>query len=256
MKRLDNSADMEIRRLSLDPAPLTPEPPTPTEPPAAVCPEAPCYPPPALPSPASPAGASWVMSGEDEGVSVSGTSASLIDSKKNWTPGIWANYLVYLRIDDRDFVRLITANTANSISFGPLPAGIEARAGSRYVIKTRDLFLALGELSRLFPIAKAELFNTAMAAAEDDWLPAAITPTNSPSYLRVYVCTDTDGILRVARTIGGVTITENLNGGNNLNAGASYMFTVPWRSGDEINLRYSVPVTVSRCTIDEIGGAE
>ncbi len=167
-----------------------------------------------------------------------------------------ANYLVYLRIGDRDFVRLITANTTSSITFGALPPGIEAKAGSRYVIKTRDLFLALGEISRLFPMAKADLFNTAIALAEDDWFAAPITPTNSPSYLRIYVCTDADGILRVARTISGVTITENLNGGSDLSADASYMFTVPWRTGDEINLRYSVPVTVLRCTIDEIGGAE
>jgi len=253
VKRLGNKVDMEIRRLSLDPAPAAPQ--TPPPPPEPVCPETP-GPPPYTPPSSPPIGANWVMTGEDEGVSVSGTSTSLIDSQKNWTPGIWANYLVYLRIGDRDFVRLITGNTASSITFGALPAGIEAQAGSKYVIKTRDLFLALGEISRLFPIAKAGIFNTAVAAAEADWLAAPITPTNSPSYLRIYVCTDTDGVMRVARTVGGATITENLNAGSDLNGNASYMFTVPWRTGDEINLRYSVPVTVLRCTIDEIGGAE
>jgi len=254
VKRLGNKVDMEIRRLALDPAPLHPEP---DQPVISVCPQIPPQPPvtPPVP-PVSPISANWVMTGEDEGVSVSGTSTSLIDSQKNWTPGIWANYLVYLKIDDRDFVRLITANTASSITFGALPPGIEAKAGSRYVIKTRDLFLALGEISRLFPIAKADLFNTAIAVAEDDWLAAPIMPTNSPSYLRIYVCTDADGVLRVARTIGGVTVTENLNAGSDISADASYMFTVPWRTGDEINLRYSVPVTVLRCTVDEIGGAE
>ncbi|MBN1370176.1 MAG: hypothetical protein JW954_08085 [Dehalococcoidaceae bacterium] len=253
MKRLGNKVDMEIRRLSLDPAPAAPQ--TPPPPPEPVCPEPP-GPLPYTPPHHPPIGANWVMTGEDEGVSVSGTSTSLIDSQKNWTPGIWSNYLVYLRIGDRDFVRLITTNTASSITFGSLPAGIEAQAGSKYVIKTRDLFLALGQISRLFPIAKASIFNTAIVAAEADWLAAPITPTSSPSYLRIYVCTDTDGLMRVARTVGGVTVTENLNAGSDLNGNASYMFTVPWRTGDEINLRYSVPVTVLRCTIDEIGGAE
>jgi len=40
-------------------------------------------------------------------------------------------------------------------------------------------------------------------------------------------------------------------------ADAAYMFTVPWRTGDSINIRYSVTAgTIKRLLIDEIGGAE
>jgi len=112
-------------------------------------------------------------------------------------------------------------------------------------------------LAKLIPVAKADLFNTALPAAEAPWLGADITPTNSPSYLRIYACVSVTGILRVARTIGGTTLTEDLNSGTALVADAAYMFTVPWRSGDSINIRYSVTTgTIKRLLIDEIGGAE
>ena len=112
-------------------------------------------------------------------------------------------------------------------------------------------------LVEIIPVAKAAVFNTALPAAEADWIGAAITPTNSPSYLRIYACVSVAGVLRVARTIGGVTLTENLNSGDNLVAGAAYMFTIPWRTADSINIRYSVTAgTINRLLIDEIGGGE
>lgn len=112
-------------------------------------------------------------------------------------------------------------------------------------------------LAKMIPIAKASIFNTALPAAEADLLALAITPTNSPSYLRIYVCITVGGVLRVARTIGGVTVTENLNDSVSLTANSAYMFTVEWRSGDSINFRYSATggsITILRA--DEIGGAE
>jgi hypothetical protein len=111
-------------------------------------------------------------------------------------------------------------------------------------------------ISKLIPIAKADLFNTALPAAEANWLGSDIEPTNSPSYLRIYACVSVTGILRVARTIGGVTVTEDLNSGTDLVAGAAYMFDVPWRTGDSVNIGYSVTTgTINRLLIDEIGGA-
>jgi len=110
-------------------------------------------------------------------------------------------------------------------------------------------------LAKLIPIAKADLFNTALPAAEANWLGTDITPTNSPSYLRIYVCISVAGVLRVARTNGATTLTEDLNSGVNLTAGAAYMFDVPYRTGDGINIRYSVTTgTINRLLIDEIGG--
>ena len=113
------------------------------------------------------------------------------------------------------------------------------------------------DLTKLTPIAKAAIFNTALPEAEANWLGADIEPTNSPSYLRIYACVSVTGILRVARTVAAVTVTEDLNSGTSLVADAAYMFTVPWRSGDGINIKYSVTTgTIKRLLIDEICAAE
>ena len=110
-------------------------------------------------------------------------------------------------------------------------------------------------LAKLVPTAKAAIFNTALPTAETGWLGSAITPTNSPSYLRIYVCVSVSGVLRVARTVGATTVTEDLNSGGALAANAAYMFTVPWRTGDSINIRYSVTTgTIYILRIEEIGG--
>jgi hypothetical protein len=111
-------------------------------------------------------------------------------------------------------------------------------------------------LAKIVPIAKAALFNTALPTAESNWLASDITPTNSPSYLRIYVCVSVAGVLRVARTVGATTITENLNSGSSLAADAAYMFDVAWRSDDSINIRYSVTTgTIKILRIEEIGAA-
>ena len=39
-----------------------------------------------------------------------------------------------------------------------------------------------------------------------------------------------------------MTVTEALNSGNALTAGAAYIFSIPVKSGESINLRYSTPV--------------
>lgn len=111
-------------------------------------------------------------------------------------------------------------------------------------------------LAKTVPLAKADIFNTALPVAEADWLGAAIVPSNSPSFLRLYVCVAVAGIFRVARTVGGVTIDENMNAGNPLVANAGYLFDVEWRATDTINFRYSVTAANILCfRADEVGAA-
>lgn len=86
---------------------------------------------------------------------------------------------------------------------------------------------------------KARVFNTALPAADTNLLGANITPTNSPSYVRIYFVASITGVLSVMRKVGAVTIAEQLNSGAALTANAAYMFTVPWRTGDSINIQYS-----------------
>ncbi|GAI11075.1 unnamed protein product, partial [marine sediment metagenome] len=120
-------------------------------------------------------------------------------------------------------------------------ANLLGRIGEVQASPTANTVLdRLKALAKLIPIAKAAIFNTALPAAEANWLGSDIEPTNSPSYLRIYACVSVTGILRVARTQDATTVTEDLNSGTDLIADAAYMFTVPWRTGDSINVKYSV----------------
>lgn len=97
----------------------------------------------------------------------------------------------------------------------------------------------LASITQLTPVAKAGIFNTALPAIDTDWLGTDIAPTTSPSHLAIYVCVATAGIFSIARTNGGVTVTEQLNEGVALVANTAYGFKVSWLTGDTINFRYS-----------------
>lgn len=89
-------------------------------------------------------------------------------------------------------------------------------------------------------IVKARIFNTVLPAANNDLIGTDIVPTTSPSYIRIYTVMSVSGVLNVMRTVGGNTITEQLNNGIALTADAAYMFAIPWRTGDSINVQYTV----------------
>jgi hypothetical protein len=61
------------------------------------------------------------------------------------------------------------------------------------------------------------------------------------------------GVLAVERTIGEVTVEEQLNSGNALNAYASYAFDILVDSGDTINLQYSQDATALILKVHELG---
>ena len=117
-------------------------------------------------------------------------------------------------------------------------------------LATQETLFELGK-----PIAKADIFGTALPVAEANWLGSNIVPTNSPSHLRIYVCVSVAGILRVARTVSAVAVVENLNSGGALVANSAYMFTIEWRTGDSLNFRYSATgANILIFRTDEIGG--
>lgn len=102
-------------------------------------------------------------------------------------------------------------------------------------------------LSTWLPVAKARVFNTALPAANADLVGAAISPTTSPSLLLVYIAVSVTGKFYLTRTSGGNTVSEYLNSGIALVAANAYMFTVPWRTGDTVNFRYSVTTGTTLC---------
>jgi hypothetical protein len=104
------------------------------------------------------------------------------------------------------------------------------------------------------PISKANIFNTALPAAEASLVGANMPCTMDPGYLLIYFHSSLAGILRFARTRAGATVVEDLNGGGALTAASGYAFSVPWRHGDEGNLRYSVTGGTYTLICDEFGG--
>jgi len=107
--------------------------------------------------------------------------------------------------------------------------------------------------------SKVSLFNTAVTA-DTDIITAALvaggvlSPTYPPCLFRIYACFDTAGVLTLRRTSGGVTVSEQLNAGSNLEADAAYLFDVVVDSGETVNLRYSVNATLLKLSIIEISG--
>ena len=109
------------------------------------------------------------------------------------------------------------------------------------------------------PVLKGEAFNKAVGANKDIFT-SALIPTRSPTTFRIYACFDTAGVLTVRRTRGTtppVTVSEQLNGGGNLNANAAYTFDIVVQkpSQERINLRHSAGATILYLTVTEVGGA-
>jgi len=182
------------------------------------------------------------------GTATGGTGVTLTDTTKDWEVNMWEDAILEVTIGGVEYHRTITANTLDTLTFNALPGATVVSAGDTYEIRRI--------VSPLSPLAKAEIFNTALPAIGVDWLGAAITPTNTPSFLRIYLTVAVAGTLSIARTVGGVTVLEELNHGVNLTANSAFAFDVEWRSGDSLNFRYSATganILVFRA--DEIGAA-
>lgn len=178
---------------------------------------------------------------DDTGIATGGSNTTCEDTIKNWPVDHWNDGdIVIIKADTGiQYFRNITSNIANTITFDALPVGIGVVAGDTYCVRKTGFDAVITVLEKLIPIAKAAIFNTALPAAEANWLGADIVPTNSPSYLRIHVAVAVAGFLRVARTVGGVTVVENLNASVPLVANSAYAFNVEWRTGDSLNFRYS-----------------
>jgi len=199
-------------------------------------------------SPANPLPVTSAAISIESGTATGGTNVTLIDTTKDWEVNMWADAYIEVTIGGVEYHRMITANTNDTLTFNALPGAVVVVAGDEYNITK--------ETNPLSPLAKAEIFNAALPAIGVNWLGADITPTDTPSFLRIYLTVAVAGTLSVARTVGGVTVVEELNHGVNLVANSAYMFDVEWRAGDGINLRFSATganILVLRC--DEVGAS-
>ena len=105
----------------------------------------------------------------------------------------------------------------------------------------------------LVPESKGSVYNQAVLANTDIFA-TDLEPTESPTTFRIYACFTLGGVLTVRRTVDAATVSEDLNGGANLAAGASYFFDIAVHYGEEINLYYSVPTQCLSLKVWEVKG--
>lgn len=89
------------------------------------------------------------------------------------------------------------------------------------------------------PIPKVSMNNVNLPSANTNIISQNVTTDSESSYLNITLCSAISGIVSVARTINGVTSVERLNGGLNVDPNILYLWSVPVRSGDSINVRFS-----------------
>lgn len=102
-------------------------------------------------------------------------------------------------------------------------------------------------------ISKGSVFNEDVTA-DTNIFDDALSPSNTPTTFRIYGCFDTGGVLAVQRTSGGVTVSEELNGGVALDADAGHMFDVLVEGGETVNIQYSVNATCKTLKVVEAPG--
>lgn len=70
----------------------------------------------------------------DYGTATGGSQTTLEDTSKNWRTNVWAGALIKITIDSIDYLRLVASNTADTLTFDALPAGIAAASGNKYAV--------------------------------------------------------------------------------------------------------------------------
>lgn len=111
--------------------------------------------------------------------------------------------------------------------------------------------LTIGDLT---PSSAGSIFNTALPVAEADWFGTAISITANGT-IRVAVQVSVAGILRARITRAAATISANLNNNSALTPSALMAFDIPVKSGDTLNLRYSVTTgNIDYCELQFLRG--
>ncbi len=100
-------------------------------------------------------------------------------------------------------------------------------------------------------VAKNRKFN-ASASANTDVFSTDVTPTESPSALRVTVSEDTGVTFKTAITLSGTTVTVEFNEGSTLTADALYVFDLPVRSDATYNFQFGGNTTINVLQVDEV----
>lgn len=143
----------------------------------------------------------------------------------------------------------------------PVAGSLTDFSGGVYRVTEYDYWLAYTNSisGALFtPIEKALVHNTALPAIGASWLATDITPTNTPSTLRIMVAVSIAGNFQARITNGGNTqvVVFNTVAGPALVAGGLYEFEMLVHAGDTVNFSYSTTGgTIQILRVQEIDAA-
>lgn len=77
----------------------------------------------------------------DSGMATGGSNTTIVDTNKNWEPGMWTDGVAEVVIGGIHYLRPIVGNSADTITIAALPGGVGCAAGCDYALK-RPLTLA------------------------------------------------------------------------------------------------------------------
>lgn len=107
---------------------------------------------------------------------------------------------------------------------------------------------SLTQLANVTPVTKANVFSSALPAAEASLI-TSVTATDE-GFFRISVSISVVGTLRGVITRGTDTIVTDLNGALPLVASTLYTWDIPVSKNDVFNLRYSATSgTLQKCDV-------
>lgn len=107
----------------------------------------------------------------------------------------------------------------------------------------------------LKPVNHADEFNVAAPGVNTDILGADLTPTHSPSRLRVTVLLATESVFKARVARSGTTFDADFNGGSALKANSLYTFDLVWMAEDAVNFQVETDGVIQKLQADEIGAS-
>lgn len=160
----------------------------------------------------------------DSGTATDGTNTTLEDTTKGWETDRWKDGDIHIHHDGIEYIRTISANTADTVTFAALPGGVAPAAGDSYEIRrivvpqditdrpTRLLGVIYGSQGQQIR-QRADTFDLIAqlrhAGAEID--PRAIRALTTADVLTVQSLTQWGGVALTGRNISGdlQALTDN-----------------------------------------------
>jgi len=134
---------------------------------------------------------------EDSGTATGGTNTTLEDTTKNWETDMWIGATIHIFKNGVEYLRTVSANTANAITFAALPAGVEVAAGDGWAIRR--------------PIAVADISDRATRLLGTICVGgSAIDPRQIRTITEVLPVKDTTQRLSATSVAAGATINVNI----------------------------------------------